>query len=125
VGINIDLSGATLVDVAEKPWTFRKFDIAPSPGGAIAASLVLPMSGTVGALLGWAFAETTGTNAAALRLHDGGDARGSVFARINLAANESTRDTFTPHGIRCVTGDIFMEVLAGAIEGVIYWKSIR
>ena len=61
------------------------------------------------------------TAGAAVRIHDGNNANGEVFARINLAANESVRDWYIPKGIRCFTGRVFLEVMSGSVEGVIYW----
>ena len=99
----------------------RKTDIASTPGGAVTASVQLPSSGRIQQLLGWAIAETTGTATAGFRLHDGIGTGGGVLVRINLAANESTRDRGGPPGIWVVNGSIYLEVLSGSIEGVIFW----
>lgn len=116
-----------LVDFAEgldayiDAYTWKKTDLAGSAGGATAAShTVLP--GNVRSLGGWAITETSGVNVASVRLHDGANANAEQFGRINLQANESVRDLFDRHGVRCSTGRIFLEVIAGSVEGVIYWR---
>lgn len=101
-------------------YTAKKTDIATAPGGAVAASRLV-LNTDAHAVMGWEFAETTGNAGATIRLHDGNSANGEVFTRINLQANESVRDWFIPRGIRCFTGRVFLEVLSGSVEGVIYW----
>lgn len=113
---NPERSGKSYSDI----FTGNKTDIATVPGGAIAASR-LAINSDVHAILGWSFAETTGTAGASVRIHDGATAQGEVFARINLQPNESVRDWYIPKGIRSFTGRIFIEVIAGSVEGVIYW----
>lgn len=102
-------------------FTWKKTDIATSPGAAITASRQV-LAGDVRAIGGWGFAETTGTAGASLRLRDGNSATGEVFIRVNLASNESTRDYFPKDGVHCLTGRVFIEVLSGSVEGVIYWR---
>lgn len=102
-------------------FTTRKTDMSASVDGAIGASRVI-LGGDVRSVMGWAVAETTGAAGAALRLHDGGIATGEQFARINLAANESNREFFTPKGIRCSTGRVFLEIISGSVEGVLFWR---
>lgn len=101
-------------------FTGNKTDIATAPGGAVAASRQV-INSDVHAILGWSFAETTNAAGATIRIHDGNQVSGEVFARINLGANESVRDWYIPKGIRCFTGRIFLEVVSGSVEGVIYW----
>lgn len=71
-------------------------------------------------LCGWSVRETTGAAAAVFRLHDGRDVTAPILASANLAANESIRDNFATPGIRIRTGGVFLEVVSGSIEGVIY-----
>lgn len=101
-------------------YTARKTDLAANPAGAVAASRQV-LNSDVHALLGWSIAETTGTAGATIRLFDGANASGEQFTRINLQANESVRDWFIPKGIRCFTGRIFLQVISGSVEGVVYW----
>jgi hypothetical protein len=101
-------------------FTGNKTDIALSPGGAITAGRIV-INSDAHAILGWAFAETTGAAGATVRIHDGSNANGEVFARINLQANESVRDWYIPKGVRCFTGRVFVNVVSGSVEGVIYW----
>lgn len=99
---------------------WQKTDIAASPAGAVTASRQV-LRGDVRALVGWSVAETTGTAAAAFRLRDGTGTTSEVLARINLAANESDRDTFGQRGILVNTGNIWLEFISGSFEGVVYW----
>lgn len=112
-----NLGGGSYTDI----FTGNKSDFSQiQPGGAVNASGVIINTG-VHAVLGWAACETTGTNNAQVRIHDGNSAQGEVFARINLLPNESVRDWYIPRGIRCFTGRLFLEVIAGSVEGVVYW----
>ena len=101
------------------PW--EKTDIGPTPAAAVAASRAINI-GDIAVLCGYAVAETTGTATAAIRLRDGNNANGEVIARVNLVANESVRDFWTPDGVRVFTGHLFLEVVSGSVEGVVYWK---
>jgi hypothetical protein len=105
------------------PWwkPVRKSDIALTAAGAVTASKQVMPSGRCKQICGWAFAETTGAATASFRLRDGTTANDFVLAKINLNASESTRDRWAPPGIDCVSGAVFLEVLSGSIEGVIYW----
>jgi hypothetical protein len=99
------------------PW--RKIDIAGGAGVAVTASRQI-IASDVREFGGYALAETTNAAGANVRFHDGSNATGDVFARVNLATNESTRDTFGPHGIKCDSGNVYLEMLTGSIEGVIF-----
>lgn len=95
-------------------------DIAKSPAGAITASrLVVPGDACV--MFGWAIRETTAAAGASFRLWDGNAAGTELLANCNLASNESDRDWFGPQGIVVQTGRIFIEVVSGSLEGVVYW----
>ena len=102
-------------------FSWNKTDIAGGVGVAVTASRIV-INGDVRAIGGWALAETTNAATASLRLHDGNNANGEVLVRINLAINESTRDIMPIHGIRVFTGRVFVEILSGSVEGVIYWR---
>lgn len=102
-------------------YTARKTDISGSVENPVTASRVI-LGGDVRSVMGWAVAETTGAAGASLRLHDGGIATGEQFVRLNLAANESVRDWFEPKGLRCFTGRVFLEILTGSVEGVLFWR---
>lgn len=101
-------------------FTGNKTDLGATPAAAVAASRVV-LNSDVHAILGWAICETTGTASAAVRLIDGNASNGEVFARINLVQGESVRDWYIPKGIRCFTGRLFLQVLSGSVEGVVYW----
>lgn len=100
---------------------YRKTDLGKSPGVAVTASRQV-FGGDPCTLYGWAVAETTNAATATIRLRDGSDANAEVIARINLAINESDRDMFTPHGIIISTGHLWLEVVSGSVEGVLYWR---
>jgi hypothetical protein len=102
-------------------FTGRKTDLSLVPGGPVAASRVM-LNSDVHSVLGWAIAETTGNTPASIRLWDGRGITGEQFGRINLQGNESVRDWFIPHGIRCYSGAIFLQVVTGSVEGVVYWQ---
>lgn len=102
-------------------FAWQKTDLALNVDQGVSVSRAI-MSGNVRAVCGWALTEATGAATASIRLHDGNGITGEQFGRINLQANESVRDYFAPHGIRCSTGRVFCEVLSGQVEGVLYWR---
>lgn len=99
---------------------WHKTDLAAKPAGSVAASRAV-LSGDAVALMGWSVREPTGAAGASFRLRDG-DANGEVLCNANLAANESIRDLFTHPGVRVETGKVFLDMIAGSVEGVIYWR---
>lgn len=105
-------------------YPMEKTDIGATPGAAVVASRVIN-AGDIAVLMGYALAETTGAASAAIRLRDGNLAAGEVIARVDLLANESVRDFWTPHGVRVATGHLFLEVVSGSVEGVVFWKPVR
>lgn len=109
----------TQLEWLEEQYELKAVDIAPTPGGALTGSRQV-INGGARRLCGWEFTETTGTASAALRLHDGGAAGDAVLVRINLAANESTRDWLDKHGLSITTGKVWFEFLSGSIEGVLW-----
>lgn len=110
-------------DIGQWPWwrPIRKSDISPTAGGAVTASGAITPTGVCKQVIGWSIVETTGTAGATIRLWDGVANEGSVIVRIDLNANESTRDRGGPPGIQCVSGGIYLQVVSGSVEGVIYW----
>lgn len=73
---------------------------------------------TRGKLVGFSFTETTASSTASLRLRDG-DVNGRIIVPLlTLAANESQRD-YPPHAIQYNDG-LFVELVSGAIEGVVH-----
>lgn len=100
---------------------YKKTDIAPTTAGAVTVSRIV-LNGDVSTLDGWLLAETTGAAAAAVRFHDGNNANTESFGRINIPSGTSfLKDPFG-RGVRCFTGRIFLEVISGSVEGVIYWR---
>jgi hypothetical protein len=76
------------------------------------------ISNSVGRLVGYSFSETTGAAPAWVRLRDGSDANGDLIASIKLLAGTST-NPWRGNGISFSYG-LFVEVVAGSIEGVVY-----
>ena len=83
---------------------------------ATAAGQVVTGSGR---LAGLALAETTGTAAAKVRIHDGVGAGAPLLFTVDLAANESVRDFFNGQGLAFTAG-IYVELVSGAIEGSVF-----
>jgi hypothetical protein len=102
-------------------YDYKKTDLAyPGTGAVVASKAVLP--GDVLAIGGWALRETTGAAVATVRLRDGSAAINEVIAPITIAAGGFV--FFPPYGrgIEVATGKVFLEVVAGSLEGVIYWR---
>ena len=73
------------------------------------------------ALLGWSFTESTGSAGASVRLHDGqNSAAPSLCSAVKLSAGESTRDWFGDQTIEIFSGSVFLEVLSGSVECVVW-----
>lgn len=77
-----------------------------------------PISTSPGRIAGWSVRETAAATAL-IRLRDGTSATGDPIATIALTANQSVRDWFMPTGISFSNG-LYVEVVFGAIEGVVY-----
>lgn len=71
-----------------------------------------------GRIVGWSIRETAGA-AAAVRLWDGREAGGQLLATVALAASDSHTVMPTGGGIS-VSDALFVEVVTGAVEGVVY-----
>ena len=77
-----------------------------------------------GHLSGWSVVESAGTPAAAqLRFHDSVDTTGTILGVAKLAASGTDAGPNMDEGIRFRNG-IYMEVVAGSVEGVVYIRSI-
>lgn len=99
----------------------KKTDIAYPQTGATTTSHQI-LGGDVSAVTGWAIRETTGAAVATVRIRDGSSTAGEVIAPIGLAANGFAFMPPLGHGIEVATGRLFLEVVAGSVEGVIYWR---
>lgn len=102
-------------------FTYKKTDIAATPAGAVAASRQV-LAGDVHSVCGWCITETTGAAAAQFRLLDGSAVGNEVIGSAKLAQGTTNAVTFSDHGVEVYTGRIFLQVVAGSIEGVIYWR---
>ena len=109
------------VDIGQHKHAAHVADLGANPATAVTASRQVLGGGDVSRLLGWSIRETTGTGTAVFRLRDGNNANASVLANANFAANESIRDFWFPAGIHVATGRIFLEIVSGSIEGVLYY----
>ena|SRR6185437_3108395 len=76
------------------------------------------LSTSAGRIAGYSLHETSGATAL-VKLHDGNDAAADLVAVISLVANESPRAWMLPGGIAFSNG-LFVNVVSGSIEGVIY-----
>lgn len=81
------------------------------------------LSASAGQLAGYGLRETAGAPAV-VRLLNGVDTGGDLLVPISLAAGESVRDWFLPHGISFGAG-LYVQVLSGTIEGAIYFGPRR
>ena len=76
-----------------------------------------------GRLAGWNLWESAGSPAAAqVRFRDSTDVSGTFLGGSKLAASGTDQGTNMDEGIRFHAG-VFMEVVAGSVEGVIYIKA--
>lgn len=67
-------------------------------------------------ILWHAFKETTGAAGASYDIMDGNAPDAKILLPVTLAANESTRDFFGPHGLE-VNNAVFVRVNNGSIVG--------
>lgn len=89
---------------------------------------ISPFGGIVspgdGLIAGFNLHETTGTDRAYVRIHDGRDTSAPIMLHISLAPGESTRDWYFPGGLKFKMG-LYVEVVTGAIEGVVYTMEVE
>ncbi|MFC8717782.1 hypothetical protein [Kitasatospora sp. NPDC057198] len=93
----------------------------PVPIGSAPGSSARPLS-SPGRVVGWSVRETAGA-AAVVRLWDGRDAGGQLLAAISLAASGAQTIMPTGGGIN-VSDALFVEVVSGAVEGVLYLGAV-
>lgn len=101
--------------------SWKKTDIASTPGGAITAGRVI-LGGDVRVVGGWSVVETTGAAAAVARLWDGRNANGELITPWSIASAGQSLIAPTGRGIEVSTGGLFVSVTSGSIAGVIYWR---
>lgn len=98
--------------------------LSPNPATA-SQQLVCEADGVAIAptgLIGWSAAESTGSAAAKFRLHDGSSSSDpALTATINLAAGASSEPWFGDQTIEVTSGKIYVDVISGSVEAVIYW----
>lgn len=104
----------------KRRWRIRKTDLSNGVALAVTVSRQV-VGGDVCAFMGYSMRETTGTAAAQVRLHDGTGDTGELLAVIELAAGTSDNMPPVPPGIEVSTGSIWVEMVNGSVDGVIYW----
>lgn len=114
-------SAAHLSEGYSESFGYKKTDLNYPGTGAVAANHQV-LGGDVRAIAGWAIRETTGAAVATVRLRDGSTATGEVIAPVGIAAGGFAFFQPIGKGIEVATGKVFLEVVAGSVEGVIYWR---
>lgn len=101
----------------------------PAPGPA--RSLPVKSGQASGQLIGpraivwgWNFTETTGAAVAAVRLWSGGGTGGTLLLSLKLASGASATQWTTGPGV-LADGGVYLEVVAGSVEGAVYVHPIR
>lgn len=89
------------------------------PVGTAQNAMTRPTS-AAGALMGFGLREVTGTDPAPLLLRDGGP-DGDVVVPITLASGEDAHAWFGPGGINLTEG-LYVDVLAGEVDGAVYLR---
>lgn len=86
-------------------------------------SASLSIASGFGRLSGWSLWESAGSPAVAqVRFRDSTDVSGTLLGGAKLAASGTDAGPNMDEGIRFRTG-VFMEVVAGSVEGVIYIRA--
>ena len=121
-----------LADVIDVPLERLRAELAKSRGGVLIRGAEVrqirtgnqssQLAGAAGRLVGWSFRETAGA-VATLYLRDGRDSTGDIIAALQLAPNESTRDSYFPGGLGFQLG-LFVDVAAGTVEGSVYLGAV-
>jgi len=96
-------------------------DIGATIAAAVTASRAV-LTSDVHVIAGWALAETTGAAKSQIRLHDGIATNTPLLASISIPSGGSAFMPPNVRGIRVTTGNVFLEVVSGSTEGVIYWR---
>lgn len=80
-----------------------------------------PLSTSAGRLAGYSLRETSGTDAAVIRLRDGEDTSddGNILITLALAAGASADRWLMPLGVSFTAG-LFAEIVSGAVEGTAF-----
>lgn len=102
-------------------YEYKKTDISGGVAQAVTGSRGV-LGGDVLALGGWCLRETTGAAAAAVRIHDGSTANNELLATIGIPSATSSIVIPRGKGIEVSTGKLFLAVVSGSVEGVLYWR---
>lgn len=76
---------------------------------------------SVNNLFGWNITESTGTASAKIRLWDGTSNAGYYLGTVTLTENESNREWFPDQSPQIRNNAIYVEVVSGKVEGVIWF----
>ncbi len=91
---------------------------ALSPSPATTSQVVVAQQ--VKVLYGWSVNESTGSGTAKVRVRDG-SGTGKVLGVINLASAASSTVFMSEQAVQVNTGALYLEVVSGSVEGVLYW----
>jgi hypothetical protein len=96
-------------------------DAIPVPFASRSSSLLIASG--FGRISGWSIWESAGTPAAAqVRFRDSVDNSGTILGGVKLVASATDAGPNMDEGVRFRAG-VYMEVVAGSVEGVIYIRS--
>jgi hypothetical protein len=76
---------------------------------------------SVNNLFGWTICESTGTAPAKVRLFDGVNSSGNYLGSVTLGENESNREWFPDQSPQLRNNALYIEVVSGKVEGVIFF----
>jgi len=102
------------------------FPTQPATASETISSITVPNSGgavtrPISILSGFAVTESTGSASASMRLYDGTSASGvQLTPLIKLAAGATYSGEGLPDDIAIQSGEIFIQIVTGSIEGVVY-----
>lgn len=77
--------------------------------------------GTMAAVRGWNFAETTAGALAKVRLWDGSNDEGNKLATIEIPSGQSKEFWLPGGGLAAYVG-VFLEVVSGSVEGTLWYS---
>lgn len=90
----------------------------PIPIGTLASSGQFVVTGKL-RLRGFGFNNTSAANTAEVDLYDGEGSGGQLICKVNLAANETTREWWSGDGIGCEHG-VAVVWVAGSVSGSVW-----
>ena len=116
----LSLNGYSFTAYTEIPY-WRKTDISAGIAAAVTVSRQV-LAGDVRQVGGWSIRETTGAASAMVRFIEGNAVGGEVICPVGIPQGTTVTVAPTAPGIQVFTGRVFMQVVSGSVEGVIYWR---